>query len=206
MPDCVQEIKSSPLTEEAWKGKVLTRSSENIYNQSLLASIIAHGGEEAAQTWASGLLANMARDPKGSDRDQVKAVASGEGDVAIVNTYYIGIMLNDSNEEERKAAEKVAVFFPNQDDRGTHINISGAAVTKYARNKENATALIEFLSEVDAQNVLANINFEYPVNKSAEFSDLLKEWGDFKADEINLSELGKYNKDAVVIFDRIGWK
>ncbi|MCH7397449.1 Fe(3+) ABC transporter substrate-binding protein [Belliella sp. DSM 107340] len=194
------------LTEEAWKGRVLTRSSENIYNQSLLASIIAHNGEEAAQTWASGLLANMARDPKGSDRDQVKAVASGEGDVAIVNTYYIGIMLNDSNEEERKAAEKVGLFFPNQDDRGTHINISGAAVTKHAPNKENATALIEFLSEVEAQNFLASINFEYPVNKSAEFSDLLKEWGDFKADEINLSELGKYNKDAVVIFDRIGWK
>ncbi|MFD2035726.1 Fe(3+) ABC transporter substrate-binding protein [Belliella marina] len=194
------------LTEEQWKGRVLTRSSENIYNQSLLASIIAHNGEEAAQTWASGLLANMARNPKGSDRDQVKAVASGEGDVAIVNTYYIGIMLNDSNEEERKAAEKVGLFFPNQENRGTHINISGAAVTKFAPNKENAIALIEFLSEVEAQDFLASINFEYPVNTAAEHSDLLKKWGDFKADEINLSELGKNNKEAVVIFDRVGWK
>ena len=194
------------LTEENWKGRVLTRSSENIYNQSLLASIIANNGEEAAEEWASKLLANMARTPKGSDRDQVKAVASGEGDVAIVNTYYIGIMLNDANEEERKAAEKIAIFFPNQDDRGTHINVSGAAVTKYAPNKDNAIKLIEFLSEVEAQNFLASINFEYPVNPKAEYSDLLKEWGAFKADEINLSELGKRNKDAVIIFDRVGWK
>jgi iron(III) transport system substrate-binding protein len=194
------------LTEERWKGRVLTRSSENIYNQSLMASIIAHNGEAAATEWAARLLANMSRSPKGSDRDQVKAVASGEGDVAIVNTYYIGIMLNDANEEERKAAEKVAIFFPNQDDRGTHINVSGAAVTKYAPNKENASALIEFLSEVASQNFLASINFEYPVNPNAEFSDLLKEWGNFKADEINLSELGKRNKEAVVIFDRVGWK
>ncbi|MFN3801009.1 Fe(3+) ABC transporter substrate-binding protein [Belliella pelovolcani] len=194
------------LTEENWKGRVLTRSSENIYNQSLLASIIANNGEAAAEEWAGKLLANMARTPKGSDRDQVKAVASGEGDVAIVNTYYIGIMLNDANEEERKAAEKIAIFFPNQDDRGTHINVSGAAVTKYAPNKENAVKLIEFLSEVEAQNFLASINFEYPVNPKAEYSDLLKEWGSFKADEINLSELGKRNKDAVIIFDRVGWK
>ena len=194
------------LTEENWKGRVLTRSSENIYNQSLLASIIANNGEAAAEVWAGNLLANMARTPKGSDRDQVKAVASGEGDVAIVNTYYIGIMLNDANEEERKAAEKIAIFFPNQDDRGTHINISGAAVTKYAPNKDNAVKLIEFLSEVEAQNFLASINFEYPVNPKAEYSDLLKEWGSFKADEINLSELGKRNKDAVIIFDRVGWK
>lgn len=194
------------LTEPTWKGRVLTRSSENIYNQSLLASIIASQGEEAATAWASGLLANMAREPKGSDRDQVKAVASGEGDVAIVNTYYIGIMLNDANEEERKAAEKISIFFPNQNDRGTHINISGAGVTTHAPNKENAVKLIEFLSGTSAQEFLANINFEYPVNPSASFSDLLKQWGEFKADELNLSELGNNNRNAVVIFDRVGWK
>lgn len=194
------------LTAPEWKGRVLTRSSENIYNQSLLASIIAHHGQEGAQEWAAGLLANMARDPKGSDRDQVKAVAAGEGDVAIVNTYYIGIMLNDSNEEERKAAEKIAIFFPNQEGRGTHINISGAGVTKYAPNKENAIKLIEFLSNQEAQEFLANINFEYPVNPKAEFSDLLKKWGTFKADELHLSVLGENNSDAVVIFDKVGWK
>lgn len=194
------------LTEPQWKGRILTRSSENIYNQSLLASIIAHHGKEGAETWAAGLLANMAREPKGSDRDQVKAVAAGEGDVAIVNTYYIGIMLNDANEEERKAAEKIAIFFPNQEDRGTHINISGAGVTKYAPNKENAIKLIEFLSSAQAQEFLANINFEYPVNPNAEFSDLLKKWGSFKADELHLSVLGENNSDAVVIFDKVGWK
>ncbi|MFC0261288.1 Fe(3+) ABC transporter substrate-binding protein [Fontibacter flavus] len=194
------------LTAPEWKGRVLTRSSENIYNQSLLASIIAHHGQEGAQEWAAGLLANMARDPKGSDRDQVKAVAAGEGDVAIVNTYYIGIMLNDANEEERKAAEKIAIFFPNQENRGTHINISGAGVTKYAPNKENAIKLIEFLSNQEAQEFLANINFEYPVNPKAEFSDLLKKWGTFKADELHLSVLGENNSDAVVIFDKVGWK
>ncbi|RZS95297.1 Fe(3+) ABC transporter substrate-binding protein [Cecembia calidifontis] len=194
------------LTEPQWKGRILTRSSENIYNQSLLASIIAHHGKEGAETWAAGLLANMAREPKGSDRDQIKAVAAGEGDVAIVNTYYIGIMLNDANEEERKAAEKIGVFFPNQEDRGTHINISGAGVTKYAPNKENAVKLIEFLSSAQAQEFLANINFEYPVNPNAEFSDLLKKWGSFKADDLHLSVLGENNSDAVVIFDKVGWK
>jgi len=202
-----EELSSyEALTAPEWKGRVLTRSSENIYNQSLLASIIAHHGAEGAQEWAAGLLANMARDPKGSDRDQVKAVASGEGDVAIVNTYYIGIMLNDSNEEERKAAEKIAIFFPNQEDRGTHINISGAGVTKYAPNKENAIKLIEFLSESQAQEFLANINFEYPVNPNTEFSDLLKKWGSFKSDNLNLSVLGENNSEAVMVFDRVGWK
>jgi len=202
-----EELSSyEALTEPQWKGRVLTRSSENIYNQSLLASIIAHNGKEGAETWAAGLLANMAREPKGSDRDQVKAVAAGEGDVAIVNTYYIGIMLNDENEEERKAAEQVAIFFPNQADRGTHINISGAGVTKYAPNKANAIKLLEFLSSKEAQEFLANINFEYPVNPQASFSDLLKSWGEFKADDINLNVLGENNSDAVVVFDKVGWK
>ncbi len=194
------------LTEPQWKGRILTRSSENIYNQSLMASVIAQHGKEGAEQWAAGLLANMAREPKGSDRDQVKAVAAGEGDVAIVNTYYIGIMLNDENEEERKAAEKISIFFPNQNDRGTHINISGAGVTKYSPNKDNAIKLIEFLSGAEAQGLLANINFEYPVNPNVEFSDQLKKWGTFKADEVNLSVLGDNNSDAVVIFDKVGWK
>src|SRR5690554_1744773 len=194
------------LASDKWKGRILTRSSENIYNQSLLASIIAANGTEAAEQWAAAVLGNMARDPAGSDRDQVKAVAGGEGDIAIVNTYYIGLMLNDENQEERKAAEQIAIFFPNQADRGTHINISGIGVTKYAPNKENAIRLIEYLSEEEAQSVLANLNFEYPINSKVETASLHKSWGDFKADDINLSILGEKNSDAVMIFDRVGWK
>lgn len=194
------------LANDTWKGRILTRSSENIYNQSLLASIIEANGEEAATEWASKVLANMARDPKGNDRDQVVAVASGEGDVAIVNTYYIGIMLNDPNEQVKEAASKVGIFFPNQDGRGTHINISGAGVTKHAPNKENAVKLIEFLSNEESQAVLSGINYEYPVNEQVEWSDLLKEWGEFKKDEVNLSILGKNNQKAVVIFDKVGWR
>lgn len=194
------------LTGEEWNGRVLTRSSENIYNQSLLASIIVAHGEEEAEKWASQLLGNMARSPKGSDRDQVKAVASGEGDVAIVNSYYIGIMLNDSNEEEVKAAEQVGIFFPNQNDRGTHINISGAGVTRHAPNKENAIKLLEFLSQEEAQGILANVNYEYPVNERVVPSSLLQSWGSFKADDINLSLLGENNSAAVRIFDKVGWQ
>lgn len=194
------------LADDKWKGRILTRSSENIYNQSLLASMLEAHGEEATTEWARKILSNMARSPKGNDRDQVKAVASGEGDVAIVNTYYIGIMLNDANVEEKRAAEKVGIFFPNQADRGTHINVSGAGVTKYAPNKENAIKLLEFLSGEEAQSLLADINFEYPVNPNVEHSPLLKNWGDFRSDDINLYKLGAKNQEAVMIFDRVGWK
>lgn len=202
-----EEIKNyEDLADPKWKGKVLIRSSENIYNQSLLASIIVADGEEAAKDWAKGVVANMARNPKGSDRDQVKAVASGEGDIAVVNTYYIGLMLNAGNEEERKAGETVGIIFPNQEGRGTHINISGIGVTKYAPHKENAIKLMEFLSGESAQQTLASLNYEYPINPKASKAAILKTWGDFKADSIDLYNLGKYNSEAVMIFDDAGWK
>ena len=202
-----EEIKTyENLTDPKWKDKVLIRSSENIYNQSLLASIILADGKEKAKEWAEGLVANMARDPKGGDRDQVKAIASGEGDVAVVNTYYIGLLLNDENEEERKAGESVGVIFPNQEGRGTHINISGIGVAKHAPNKENAIALMEFLSEEKAQQTLANVNYEYPINPKASKASLLKTWGDFKTDSVPFYKLGEYNSQAVKIFDEAGWK
>lgn len=194
------------LANPEWKGKILIRSSENIYNQSLLASIIVAEGEEEAKQWAAGVVANMARNPKGSDRDQVKAVASGEGDIAVVNTYYIGLMLNDENPEERKAGESVGIIFPNQENRGTHINISGIGVTKNAPHKENAIKLMEFLSEEEAQQALANSNYEYPINPKASKAAILKTWGDFKADDVELYKLGEYNSKAVMIFDEVGWK
>lgn len=194
------------LADSKWKNKIVIRSSENVYNQSLLASIILADGEDKAKKWAEGVVANMARNPKGSDRDQVKAVASGEGDIAVVNTYYIGLMLHDENVEERKAGESVGIIFPNQSGRGTHINISGVGVTKHAPNRDNAIKLIEFLSEKEAQQTLANLNYEYPVNAEATKSSILQAWGDFKADNVELYKLGEYNSKAVKIFDEAGWK
>lgn len=194
------------LTNEKWRKRVLIRSSENIYNQSLLASIIANNGEDIARKWAKGIVDNMARSPKGNDRDQAKAVVSGEGDVAIVNTYYIGHLIHSKNPEEIKAGNGIKVFFPNQEDRGTHINISGAGVAKYAPNKENAIKFIEFLASVEAQKIFAKSNYEYPINPEVEPSELLKSWGVFKEDLLPLNRLGENNKKAVLIFDEVGWK
>lgn len=194
------------LANDDIEGRLLIRSSSNIYNQSLLASIIEHQGEEAATTWAKDIVENMARSPKGGDRDQIKAVYAGEGDVAVSNTYYYGKMLNSSSEEEVKVAQAVKILFPNQDGRGTHINVSGAGVAKYAPNKENAVKFIEFLVSEEAQKVFAGVNYEYPVNQKVEWAPTLKEWGEFKQDDLNLSTLGENNDLAVKIFDRAGWK
>lgn len=194
------------LTEDKWNGKVLIRSSENIYNQSLMASFIELNGEEAAKEWATGIVANMAREPQGGDTDQVKAVVAGEGDVAISNTYYVGRLANSTDPEEVKIAEQVGVFFPNQETNGTHINISGAAVVKHAKNVENAIKFIEFLSGVQAQEAFAEGNNEYPVNPEAAISETLKSWGEFKEQDINLTILGGNNARAIQIFNEVGWK
>ena len=194
------------LTDPKWKGKILIRSSSNIYNQSLMASIIAANGREGAKEWAAGVMANMARDPQGSDRDQMKSIVAGLGDIAIVNTYYLGLLLNSSDPEEVKVGEQMKVFYPNQDGRGAHINVSGIGVAKYAPNKENAIKLLEFLSGEEAQKAFAQVNYEFPVNPKNQPSALLQSWGDFKADELNLAELGNNNRDAVMTFDEVGWK
>jgi len=194
------------LTNEKWNGKILVRSSENIYNQSLLASFIAISGEAQAKTWAEGIVYNMARTPKGNDRDQAKEVVAGTGDIAIMNTYYVGKLLESSDPEEVSVGEKVGVFFPNQDTTGTHINVSGAGVTKAAKNKTNAIKLMEYLSDTKAQVQYADANYEYPVNPTVEPSELLKSWGDFKAQDINLSQLGEHNQKAVEILNEVNWK
>ncbi|MEM8566087.1 MAG: Fe(3+) ABC transporter substrate-binding protein [Bacteroidota bacterium] len=193
------------LTDEKWQGKVLIRSSANIYNQSLLASIIANTGEDKARNWVAGMVENMARTPKGNDRDQVKAVAAGEGDLTVVNTYYLGRMLNSKDPLEVDAGNKVGIFFPNQDDRGAHVNISGAGVAKYAPNKENAVKFIEFLASKPAQEVFARANYEYPIHPEVPPTELLQSWGNFKEDQLPLSKLGKYNKLANLIFDAGSW-
>lgn len=194
------------LTEPNWKGKVLVRPSENVYNQSLLASFIALNGEAEAKAWAKGIVENMARTPQGNDRDQAKAIVAGEGDVAIMNTYYVGNMLNSEDPEEVKVAKQLGVFFPNQKTNGTHINVSGIGLTKHAKNKENAIKLMEYLSSAEAQGKFAEANYEYPVNPNVEPSDLLKSWGEFKEQDVNLTQLGENNARAVQLFNEVGWK
>ena len=194
------------LADPKWKGRICVRSSNSIYNQSLLASMIAAKGITAAEQWAQGLVANFARPPNGGDRDQIKAVASGQCDVAIANTYYYAQMLYGGDAAQKAAASKVKIFFPNQADRGTHINISGAGITTSAKNKDNAIKLLEYMTLDDAQRWYSTTNGEYPVKRGIEASPELKSWGTFKSDALNLSTLGKNNAQAVQIMDKVGWQ
>lgn len=194
------------LINEKWQNRVCIRSSSNIYNQSLVASMIAHHGVDAAQEWANAFVKNFARDPKGGDRDQIKAVAAGQCDLAVVNTYYVGGMLESQMDSEREMAGKVRIFWPNQDSTGAHMNLSGVGLTRASKNTQEAKQLIEFLLNDDSQSWYAEINYEYPVVENVAQSELLKQWGEFKVDELSMSELGKYNKDAVILMDKAGWK
>lgn len=194
------------LADPRWKGQVLVRSSNHIYNQSLLASIIAADGPQKAEAWAKGVAANLARKPQGGDRDQLKAAAAGEGAVAIVNTYYYAGMLASSNDADKAVAEKLKVIWPNQDGRGVHVNVSGAAMTAAAKNKEAAVKLLEYLVGDEAQRIYAEVGYEYPVKPGVAWSPVLKSLGEFKMDELNLAELGRHNAEAVRIFDRVDWR
>lgn len=189
-----------------WKGKVLSRPSSSLYNQSLLASFIAGMGDSAALAWTKSVRENMARPPKGNDRDQVMAIHGGEGDVALINTYYLGLLLNSEKPEEQEAGNSVYVIFPNQNDRGAHVNVSGAGILKYAPNKANAEKLLEFLLSEEVQRLYADANFEYPVRIGTEPSGLLQSWGTFTMDSLNLSNLGTFNSRAVEIFTEAGWE
>ncbi|HAO33007.1 MAG TPA: Fe(3+) ABC transporter substrate-binding protein [Candidatus Competibacter sp.] len=194
------------LADPKWKGKVCVRSSDSVYNQSLVAGMISHHGEAKTEAWAKGLVANFARPPKGGDRDQIKAVAAGECDVTLANTYYLGGMVNSSDEAEKQAAAKVAVFWPDAKTAGVHVNISGAGVTANARNRDNAIKLLEFMAADAAQRWYAETNNEYPVNPAIAPSATLKAWGEFKADTLNVAKLGELNPAAVRLMDRAGWK
>lgn len=196
------------LANPKWKGRLLVRSSSNAYNQALMSSLVANLGSENTEKWSSAVVSNFARDPKGSDRDQVKAIAAGQGDIAIVNSYYIGLLLASEKEEEQNAGNSVSVFFPNQGeaDRGSHINISAIGLTKSSPNKENAIKLIEYLTSEEAQEVYVNNSYEYPANSLVEPSDIVKSWGNFKIDKLNLNALGEFRPEALKIFDKTGWK
>jgi iron(III) transport system substrate-binding protein len=196
------------LANPQWNGKVLTRGSENVYNVSLMASIIAAEGAAAAEEWARGVVANFARAPQGGDTDQLLDLAAGVGDLAIVNTYYVGRLLNDTLQANRDIAAQVGIFFPNQGEgeRGTHVNVSGAGVTTHAPNAENALRLIEFLVGEEAQRAFAEAAFEYPVRAGVEWAPTLREWGEYRADTLPLQRLGELNNEAVQVYDRAGWQ
>ena len=194
------------LADSKWRGRICIRSSNNIYNQSLVASLIAAHGEEKTLAWAKGLVANLARAPKGGDRDQIKAAAAGQCDIAVANTYYLGGMLHSKHDNERQAANKVAVLWPNQSGRGAHVNISGAGVTHYAKHKEAAIKLLEFLLNESSQKFYAEKNYEYPIRADVAFKDPIGGWGNVKTDPLNLAKLGENNAAAVKLMDRAGWR
>ena len=196
------------LADPRWKDRICIRSSGNIYNQSLVASMIASLGKEATLAWVEGLVSNFARSPAGGDTDQIKAVAAGQCDIAIANTYYYGRLATSSKEDAQAVVEKVRVFWPNQAerDRGTHVNISGAGITAHAKNRDNALRLLEFLLTPESQSWYAQVNHEYPVVQDIPASDVLRKLGEFKADRLNLTRLGENNKAAVEIMDIAGWQ
>jgi len=196
------------LSNEKWKGRLLVRSSSNAYNQALMSSLVENLGTENTTKWSEGVVSNFARDPKGSDRDQVKAIAAGQGDIAIVNSYYIGLLLSSSKDEEINAGNAVSVFFPNQADneRGAHINISGLALTKNAPNRENAIKLIQYLTSIEAQKTYVSNSYEYSVNPDVKPDEIVQSWGEFKKDPVDLNSLGTNRSEAIRIFDKTGWK
>ncbi|MFO7809681.1 Fe(3+) ABC transporter substrate-binding protein [Guyparkeria sp.] len=193
------------LADPKFKGKICIRSSDNVYNQSLVASLIAEHGEEWTEEWATGLVENMARKPQGGDTDQIRAVAAGECDIAVANTYYYGSLQNGSD-TDRKAADAVRLAWPNQDDRGAHVNVSGAGMVAASDKTEAVTQLLEFLTTEASQEWYAQVNNEFPVLPGARASETLAQWGEFKADDLNLSTLGELNPAAVKLMDRAGWQ
>lgn len=194
------------LADPKWKGKLCIRSSNNIYNQSLVASMIDNIGSQETLAWAKLIVANMAKPPSGGDTDQLKAVAAGVCDIAIANTYYFGRLANSSKSADQTLVSKVGLFWPNQQDRGVHMNVSGAGVTKYSRHQENAVKLLEFMASSESQAWYGAVNSEFPVLKGIKASKVLANWGAFKADSIALNKLGENNRQAVELMDKAGWK
>lgn len=210
-PEAVEDYESltyEDLADPRFEGRVCVRSSNNIYNQSLVASMIETIGAEATEEWAEGLVNNFARDPQGGDRDQIRAVAAGACDVAISNHYYLAVMITSGDEADQEAASQVEFVFPNQgeDERGAHINVSGAGILQNSPNKENAVRFLEYLTTPEAQKYFISGNNEYPVNENAEIAEVLKSFGEFKSDAVNVSALGRNNPEAIQLMDRAGWR
>ena len=193
------------LADPKYRGRICSRPGSHVYNRALVASVIQASGVEAATTWADGVLKNLARRPQGNDRAQVKAVFEGVCDIAIINNYYYGKLKHSNKPAQQKWAAAVRLIFPNQADRGTHINISGGGVAKHSKNKAEAVRFLEFLTSKQAQDLYASINFEYPVNPSVPVSQELRSWGEFKEDQVAISRIAELAPDAQKVIDRVGW-
>ncbi len=194
------------LADEKWRDAALIRSSSNVYNQSLVSSMLVHHGEAETRKWLQGLVANFARSPQGGDSDQLRALAAGEGKLAVANTYYFGRLLAGGEDiENQLVKDKVGIIFPNQGGRGAHVNIRGGGVTKYAKNKENAVKLLEFLASDQAQVFFAKNNFEYPASPDITVPDILESWGELKRDTVSLEKVGQHQQGAIKLMDEVGW-
>ena len=195
------------LSDAQWKSRILVRSSGSVYNQSLVGSMMEVNGTQKTEEWVRGLVANFARPPEGNDTAQIKAVAAGQGDIAIANTYYIGRLLKSSKADEKAIAQKIGVFFPNQNNRGTHVNICGGGVVKTAKNKDSAIKFLEYLVSPEAQEMFANRNNEYPIINGATFDTVVASFTQqSKFDNANAAIFGKNNPEALKMMNRAGWK
>ena len=203
-PDELETL--ADLADPKFRGRICTRSGKHIYSVALIASVIAHEGEAAAEQWLSGVRDNLARKPQGNDRAQAKGIYEGVCDVAILNHYYMGKMAtNEKKPEQKEWAKSVRVQFLDQNGRGNHVNISGAAVIKGAKNRDNTIALLEFLAGDQAQNMYATVNFEYPVKAGIKTHPLVESWGAFKADGLSLEDIARHRKAASKLVDKVGF-
>lgn len=194
------------LAEEPWYRRLAVRSSDNVYNQSLVASLVATSGEAAAEAWCRGIATNMARPPRGGDMDQIALVAAGRADVALANTYYLTRFAPGRQAANTEVFDRIGVFFPNQGDRGTHINVSGGGVVATAPNPTGAIAFLEYLASPSAQAIFSQGNGEYPVVAGVPLDPVVADWGDFIEDDRNVAELGFNNAAAVRVMNRAGWR
>ena len=196
------------LADSRWKGQICSRPGSHVYNRGIMASVLAAHGEEKAEEWAKKLVSNFTRKPQGNDRSQIMAVANGEADLAVANSYYIGIMLSGSaGEEQLEAAKKVSMIFPNQSNRGAHINISGAGILKNSPNEDNANLFLEFLLSKRIQKNMVDKSYEYPIHGDVMPSKEIASFGvNFKSDQTSVKNFGELNPVAVRLMDRSGWK
>lgn len=199
-------ITYEDLADPKWKGRICTRSGQHDYNIALFASMIAHHGVDDAEKWLRGLKGNLARKPSGSDRSQAQGVYSGECDIAIGNSYYVGLMMTNEKEPEQKEwAAAIKVLFPNAQDRGTHVNISGMSLAEHSPNRDNAIKLMEFLASAEAQAIYAEQVYEYPVKPGARISEIVASFGEIRPDSLPLAEIAKHRKEASILVDKVGY-